>query len=978
MKKYLLFLLLLLPGIIPLNLAAQWSNNPAVNNVICNSSGEQAIPKIATCPNGDSYIGYFSSEGGNYNIRLQRLDALGNIQWAANGILISNHPQETWLTDWDMTCDAANHAILAFNDIRMGGTNVVVYRISPSGSFVWGNDGILLSNTTAFNAAPKVISTNAGNIVVAWQADDVIIMQKLNAAGALQWGPAGITLTSANTLSWPQLMPVGTDDFILKYFDDSGPGWSPTRHVFARRYGPAGTPVWSAPATISNAGGISAWTQIFPFINDGSDGFYIAWHDDRDNNQRASTFVQHVSSTGALLFPANGVEASLNASMNHYYPQLALPPGSSDVFVYWNEMNGNQDNWGIFGQKINASGTLQWGNNGMTFIPVTTTNVYPYEARNSPTDMVLIYEEYANTIAGKIKAMRISATGSFLWSPAQKEICSVISEKVHPVVNEFANNQWIAAWEDNRNTDKDIYAQNIQLDGTLGPAFSGILSGTITLNGGGGNVTQVLVKAGSTTTYPDPTGFYSMTVVSGTYTVTASLAGYQTATQPNVVVNTNQTTTVNLTLNPEPVGYIHGTVVLNGGTGIITQVVVQAGSVTTTPNQNGTYTLIVPPGTWNVIANLGGYYPDTVMNVAVANQQTVSGVNLTLDPMPTNGTITGTVILNGGSGNVTQAVVSAGGGVATTSPNATGFYTLTLPAGNYDVTASLSGYGTQTITGVPVVVSQTTPNVNFTLSPLSGSGNIQGTVTINGGAANVTQATVTAGTWSVHPDASGYYDIAVPPGNYNVTAVHPYTSSSTVSNIVVVAGQVVSNVNFLLTIDKADMIVRAEDNFGTTLNNVDVSIQGPGGPYVGVITGDSLVFPHVPYGQYHGMALWYGLGPVLSDTTINSANHHLVFVFLIDGIREKSERIRMTVAPNPAGPESTVQYSLPSEGKWKLEMKSVMGATIGFVEKILEPGIYQITLSDLTGTRYLPEGVYLVQLTGPAGESFRCKIIWHN
>ena len=238
--------------LLPFTSVAQWSTNAAVNNQICGLSGEQAIPKIATCANGDTYIGYFSNEGGNYDVRLQRLDAQGYLLWAINGILISNNPQNTWLTDWDMTCDNANHCILAFNDIRSSGnTNVVAYRISPSGTFVWGANGIQLSNTTAFNAAPKVVATTAGNIVVAWQADNVIIMQKITPAGSLLWGPAGITLTSANRLTWPQLLPVGTDEVIMKYFDDSGPINAPTRHVFAQRYNASGTAVWSSPAAIS-------------------------------------------------------------------------------------------------------------------------------------------------------------------------------------------------------------------------------------------------------------------------------------------------------------------------------------------------------------------------------------------------------------------------------------------------------------------------------------------------------------------------------------------------------------------------------------------------------------------------------------------------------------------------------------------------------------------------------------------------------
>ncbi|MFZ4522355.1 MAG: hypothetical protein ACOYNC_11660 [Bacteroidales bacterium] len=970
------FLLLVSFCLLSLHGVSQWSTNPAVNNVICSLSGEQAIPKIATCSNGDTYIGYFSNEGGNYNVRLQRLDALGNILWAPNGILISSNPQETWLTDWDMTCDAANHAILAFNDIRTGNTNVVAYRISPAGAFVWGANGIMLSNSTAFNAAPKVVATPAGNLVFAWSAETVIIMQKLNPSGALLWGSAGITLSSANTLSWPQLMPVGTDEVILKYFNDSGPPNAPTRHVFAQRYNSAGTAVWGSAAPISLAGGISAWTQIFPFINDGSDGFYIAWHDDRDNNMRASVFVQHVSSAGVVLYPSNGVEVSNLSGMNHYYPQLALPPGSSDVFVYWNEMVSNQDQWGIFGQKINSTGSLQWGSGGMTFIPVSTTNVYPYEARNSPTDMVLIYEEYSNAINGTIKAMRISPSGAFLWTPAQKDICTVSSEKIHPVVNEFGNNQWIVAWEDTRSGNSDIVAQNIQLDGSLGPAFSGTISGTITLAGGSGNVTQVVVQAGSTTTNPDALGHFSMNVVTGTYTVTASLAGYIGASQPNVVVQINQTSTVNLTLVPVPAGYIQGTVTLVGGFGIMTSVLITAGTSTAHPDQFGHYTIQVTPGTFDVMGSLAAYFPDTVFNVSVANQQTVTGINLTLNLAPTNGLMTGTVTLNGGTGIVTQVVVSAGGGVATAYPNASGFYTLDLAAGNYDVTASLSGYVTGMLIGVPVVVGQTTANVNFTLVPIPNPGNIQGHVTITGEPANVTLSEVTAGGYTAHPDASGNYNLVVPAGNYSVAASHPYTTSQTINNVAVASGVPTTGVNFNLTVNRADLICKARSNTGTLLNNVTVTIDGPEGPYAGTILNDSLTFLHVPYGTYNGSALYGISNTVQSDTVINAGNHHLDFVFVLEGIAEGQQNLGLRIMPNPAGSNSHICFTLPFSGKWVLDLTDIRGTRPIRMATFQNAGDYRIPLMDVTGNITLPEGVYILRLRGEAGNTAICKMVY--
>lgn len=449
---------------------AQWSSDPSLNTVITNATGEQAIPKIATSADGTTYIGWFSNEGGNYDVRLQKLDMYGNLQWDATGLLVSDHPSMTWLTDWDMAVDAEDYAIFCFQDIRnSGNNNIYAYRISPDGDFVWGVDGLELSNSTAFDVSPKVVVTNAGNIVIAWQADDVIIRQKIAPDGTLLWGDSGITLSGSNTYSWPQLMPAGDDEVIMKFFEDSGPTWSPTRHVFAQRYDADGNAVWTEDAVISDAGGISAWTQIFPMVNDGNDGFYIAWHDDRDNNMLSSIFVQHVGPDGQILLDANGVEASTMPNRNHFYPQLALPPGSQNIFVYWNEMDGDQNNRGIYGQKILSTGERLWTDNGKVFIEISSTNVYPLAARNSDVDMVVIYEEFSNAVNSGIKAMRLDTDGNYVWAGDKIDMCTVQSEKVHPAVNDYKNGQWIATWEDSRNGDKDIYGQNIQLDGTLGP-----------------------------------------------------------------------------------------------------------------------------------------------------------------------------------------------------------------------------------------------------------------------------------------------------------------------------------------------------------------------------------------------------------------------------------------------------------------------------------------------------------------------------
>ncbi|MCK4694376.1 MAG: hypothetical protein KAT74_01370, partial [Candidatus Cloacimonetes bacterium] len=62
------------------------------------------------------------------------------------------------------------------------------------------------------------------------------------------------------------------------------------------------------------------------------------------------------------------------------------------------------------------------------------------------------------------------------------------------------------------------------------------------------------------------------------------------------------------------------------------------------------------------------------------------------------GYIEGIVTLLGGSGNVEDVIVNAGG--VTTNPDALGEYTLEVMPGIYDVTAELAGYISQTITEV--------------------------------------------------------------------------------------------------------------------------------------------------------------------------------------------------------------------------------------------------------------------------------------
>ncbi len=51
-------------------------------------------------------------------------------------------------------------------------------------------------------------------------------------------------------------------------------------------------------------------------------------------------------------------------------PSAAINPSTGETYVFWTETNGNQDQWGIYGQMFNTSGERQWTDSGLELVPL--------------------------------------------------------------------------------------------------------------------------------------------------------------------------------------------------------------------------------------------------------------------------------------------------------------------------------------------------------------------------------------------------------------------------------------------------------------------------------------------------------------------------------------------------------------------------------------------------------------------------------
>ncbi|HEY6626005.1 MAG TPA: hypothetical protein VIZ21_03545, partial [Ignavibacteriaceae bacterium] len=355
MKKYLLISILLLFN----SVFAQWSTDPNINLMICDVAGEQALAKISMTSDGGSYISWFDTRSGAYNVYLQRLDPLGYKMWAPDGLLISNNPQDTWITDYDLICDQNDNAVLVFSDIRSGGLlKPCAYMISPDGDFLWGNNGIDISTSDSFQPSPTLTETSDGNFVFAWITSETaqgIALQKISPTGQKLWGTTPIVITSSTEdYSYPAVVKSDNGQIILVHTVQTG-GFPPAVRIRAHKLDVNGQLLWGASGVMIQDNGQMAFFQVPEVESDGINGAFISWYDGRAGNNLSSSFVQHISSTGSLYFPANGSEGSLAAQRNKFYPQVAFDQTTQETYMFWMETEPNQNQNGIYGQKFSPT-----------------------------------------------------------------------------------------------------------------------------------------------------------------------------------------------------------------------------------------------------------------------------------------------------------------------------------------------------------------------------------------------------------------------------------------------------------------------------------------------------------------------------------------------------------------------------------------------------------------------------------------------
>ncbi len=440
-----------------------------VNLAVAKKQEDQVQPKIRPTSDGGCYISWFDNDpNGNppfgYDVFLQRLDENGVRQWRSKGLRVADLGMSS-TQDYGLDIDRRGNALIAFLDDRHPPDTVVTAaKVSPDAVRLWGPDGLHPSTGSGFKGNPKIAATTDGFAVIAWINDNDIVLQRVNGAGAPQWGPGGITLTAPAGSSYSLADLHGSDAGSVIVSWVSAAGFSSPKHLLTNKLDTTGALLWGANHVAVFDGGSLQFGNFPPFVTDDAGGAVFGWYQVDPLQSRA----QHILADGSEAFPHNGALGSTDTSHDQVNPSVSYDPATASTYLFWDEiLEGPQTNEGISAQKFNTTGTAQWSSTGVVVQPFTSSAVINVTSAFTSTGALVVWSSEPAFAQDTIMGARLDQSGTLTCPPFA--VSSRVSLKSRlDLTFSSATGDALAVWSDGRSDGGDIYGQNINPDCSLG------------------------------------------------------------------------------------------------------------------------------------------------------------------------------------------------------------------------------------------------------------------------------------------------------------------------------------------------------------------------------------------------------------------------------------------------------------------------------------------------------------------------------
>lgn len=373
--------------------------------------------------------------------------------------------------EWNprIVSDGADGAIIVWGNYAGSGMkyNIKAQRLDAGGNIVWP----LVTDICTANQDQKdyrVISDGTGGAIVVWGDNrneypgGDIYAQRVNASGQVIWTVDGVPIcTAADVQAYPDLCSDGAGGAIITWRDSRY--YSSTGvDIYAQRINASGVVQWTS-------NGIAVCTdssvQMDPrIISDGSGGAIITWTDDRNSTTARDIYAQKINGSGVKQWTPNGVGyLAMTAQIN---PTI-VSDGSGGAIIAWQDYYNGTEDIDIRALRLTSSGQFAWTPANTWVCGSNGNQIGPLAVSDGAGGAIIVWTDYRNgTSNPDIYIDRIDVNGASKWAGWGKPVCTAVDRQISPDIVSDAFGGAIITWMDERSDTADIYAQRFDANGT--------------------------------------------------------------------------------------------------------------------------------------------------------------------------------------------------------------------------------------------------------------------------------------------------------------------------------------------------------------------------------------------------------------------------------------------------------------------------------------------------------------------------------
>ncbi len=313
----------------------KWTTNGVV---VCNAAGAQRFSAIASDGAGGCIIAWRDERGATAEVFTQRVNSAGAVQWAANGVQITNVAGVQG-SNIGICPDGTGGAIIAWSDTRAGNTDVYAQRVNSSGAVQWAADGIAIASGAGNQSNPRLLWDGATGAFIAWHDDATTraMLARLDAAGSFVF--AAVNLGD---------MPAGTPVVSMCTDGDDGviAAWAGSSFPIYQRLNDVGAPQWGGGFSPPTSFGVYRNVKV---TSDGVGGAIVAFALDPTLPGTLSydIYLHRLRPDGTAIWLTLLVEGAHTVSAPSI--EIAFLPDTQS-FNVWSAFDGTSDERGVLDQ----------------------------------------------------------------------------------------------------------------------------------------------------------------------------------------------------------------------------------------------------------------------------------------------------------------------------------------------------------------------------------------------------------------------------------------------------------------------------------------------------------------------------------------------------------------------------------------------------------------------------------------------------